>query len=88
MMTINIVHVTRAKTAARECHKTGTLHHLGRLLSEIGNLAELMREDADQRGPVDPKDYTAVLEQIIFEGDLVAQSVLRSTATPPEEKSA
>lgn len=88
MMQVNIVHVTRAKAAARECHKTGTLHHLGRLLSEVGNLAELMREDAHQRGPVDPKDYDSVLAQILAEGDLVAQSILRSTTTPPEEKTA
>jgi len=88
MMTINIVNVTRAKAAARECHKTDR-HDLARLLSEIGNLAELMREDADQRGPVDPADYDSVLEQILSEGDKVALSVLRSIAEPTqEEKSA
>lgn len=85
MIRITLPIVARLKTAARDCYRTGTLRRMGHLLSAIADLAELMREDADKRGPVDPKDYTEVLEAIIQRGDAVAQALLRQTT---EEKSA
>lgn len=88
MNKVNIRHVARLKTAARECYKTGSLHRLGELISEIGNLAELMRDDIELRGPVDPRDYDTVLTAILSSGDAVAQALLRTLPEPEQEKTA
>jgi hypothetical protein len=85
MITITLPMVARLKTAARNCYRTGELRRMGHLMSSIGDLAELMRDDADQRGPVDPKDYTTVLEAIIQRGDAVAQSLLRQPEQTPDQ---
>jgi hypothetical protein len=88
MIRIALPTVARLKTAARDCYRTGTLRRLGQLLSAVGDLAELMREDADKRGPVDPKDYTTVLAAIIEHADAVSTALLRKPAEETDEKEA
>ena len=79
MIKVTLPMVARLKTAARDCYRTGTLRRMGHLLSAIGDLAELMREDADKRGAVDPKDYATALDAILQHGDSIAQRLLRGT---------